>query len=296
MGFHYPFKDKAAFYLRYFFSKVFCLWFEVKRPKLKMFVYEMIYSSAKLLNPRSLIPSPFKVDFVETKFGKFKVRPGTVDMSNASPAFERRDVDRLISLVDGLGALGKKVLLLDIGADIGTFTVTAGNRLKKYAGCRLMAFEPAPQSFGILKENISLNGLGGIAEAVNTALYSSDGLELDFNFNPGAPGSSGVVTSGGGTHRVKTKTLDSILEGRLSDFDILIFKMDVEGVESEILEGAKKVIASGKDIRVMVEDFVNPKIISYLERIGARFEAKLTPYNSWWRLGPLSGGSANPQK
>jgi FkbM family methyltransferase len=292
--FRFAFKDKAAFYWSYFASKVFRLWFEVKRPRLRMFLYEMLYSSAKLLKPTSLLPSPFRVDFVETVFGKFKVRPGTVDMANASPAFERKDLDYLLNLIGELRGRAKKVLFLDIGADIGTFSVTVGNRFKPSGIVKAMAFEPAPTSFDILEENIRLNGLEGVTDLCNFALYDRDGLELDFSFNVDAPGSSGIRTGqadviGHTGQKVRTRTLDSVLKDGLADYGAVVFKMDVEGVEREVLEGSRRVIQTARDsgieIYLVVEDFIKPSIVAYLEGSGAEFLAKLTPYNSWWRYG-----------
>ena len=40
--------NKIEFYLDYAYRKLFCLWYEVKKPKLKFFIFEMIYSFIKL--------------------------------------------------------------------------------------------------------------------------------------------------------------------------------------------------------------------------------------------------------
>ena len=298
MRFRFARKDKTAFYWSYFTSKVFGLWFEVKTPKLRMFLYEMLYSAAKLLNSTSLLPSPFRVELVETVFGTFKVRLGTADLASASPAFERKDVDYLLTLIGGLRHKAKRVLFLDIGADIGTFSVSA----------KVMTGKPCPScgmttSFALLEENIRLNGLEAVTELHNLALYDRDGLELDFTFNVRAPGSSGIsaapADSEGHTRQtVMTRTLDSVVKNRLSDYDAVVFKMDVEGVEREVLEGARQVIQtavqSGIALYVMVEDFVKPSIVAYLEESGAEFLAKVTPYNSWWRYVASPSPNARP--
>jgi FkbM family methyltransferase len=285
MRFHYPLKTSIAFYCNYFVSKVFCIWFEVKKPKVKMFLYEMLYSSAKFLDYSAMLPSPFGTDTVITKFGTFRIRPHTVDMSNCSPAFERRDVDYLLKLMDGLRKRGEKMLFFDIGADIGTYTVTVGKRFRDYDNLHIMAFEPSPSSFALLKQNVALNGLEGKVDALNIALFSEDNRELDYHFNRSAPGSSGLRTpsENGMTHeKVRARTLDAVSPGNADACDVLILKMDVEGVEKEVLIGAQKMLNSGKDCYLLVEDFVNPEIIRYLEDVGARFICKLTPYNSWW--------------
>jgi hypothetical protein len=48
--------------------------------------------------------------------------------------------------------------------------------------------------------------------------------------------------------------------------------------------GAEKVIASGKDVYVMLEDFIDPGIISFMEQHQWSFLAKRTSYNSWWHI------------
>jgi FkbM family methyltransferase len=149
-----------------------------------------------------------------------------------------------------------------------------------------MAFEPARSSYSILLENISLNKLSEKAEAFNFALYSEDNKEVIFEFNLNAPGSSGIKfpdSRGRNTEKVLARTLDSVIGEGIKAYDTVIFKMDVEGVEKEVLMGAERVLNSGRDIYLMVEDFVNPEIITYLETTGAEFICKLTPYNSWWR-------------
>ncbi|MDA8091425.1 MAG: FkbM family methyltransferase [Nitrospiraceae bacterium] len=274
--------QKMLFYWSYFIHKALFNWIEVKRPRVGMFLYELRYSLMKFIDYESQIPSPAAIVEIETRFGRFRIRPGTSDMVNTSPAFERRDVNYLLALLARLLERDMNVLFLDIGADIGTFSVIAGNRFKNNPRMRIMAFEPSTSNFSLLKENVrDLNGLK--AELVNTALWSEDGLEMDFGFNPGMPGTSGLIKSSGGAHeKVITRKLDSVLEDCIHSFDAFVLKMDVEGAEEEILKGAGSLIGSGKEIHILIEDFVRPEIVDYLEKTGARFITKLTPYNSFW--------------
>lgn len=286
MEFKFRIKDKTAFYWKYFILKVFYLWFEVKKPKIKVFIYEILYSAMKFVNYASMFPSPFKTNLVETRFGIFRIRPYTVDMSNVSPAFERQDIDYLLKLICKLKNENKKILFLDVGADIGTFTITVGNKFKDYENLHIMAFEPASSSYALLEENTNLNNLQEKVDVYNAALFSEDNKELAFQFNPDAPGSSSLKFSGAilNSQMVTTKTLDFILMGKANNCDVIIFKMDVEGVETEVLKGAEKILSSGMEVYLLIEDFINPAVINHLERIGAKFICKLTPYNSWWHI------------
>jgi FkbM family methyltransferase len=282
--FRYGLINRVGFYVGYFLRKTISLWFEVRKPKIKMFLYEMMYSARKLLGPNALMPSPFGTDLVETRFGRFRVRPHTVDMSNVSPAFERSDIKYLLGLMARFRNEDKSVLFLDVGADLGTFTVTVGNSLKGYDGIKIMAFEPAPSSFTLLEENIGLNGLGDVTHTYKIALWSEEAGELGFRFNPRTPGSSGLLIEGEESFRVKAGTVDNILGDDAGRYDAIVIKMDVEGVESEVLKGARKTLDSAREVYLLVEDFINPEVIHHLENIGAEFITKLTPYNSWWSI------------
>jgi FkbM family methyltransferase len=282
--FRYRLKDKIAFYLEYFVFKVFLIWFEVKKPKLKMFFYELLYSAKKFFDYASLLPSPFRDDIIKTRFGIFKIRPNTVDMSNVSPAFERRDVNYLLGLIRKLKNDGKKILFVDVGADIGTFTITIGNAFRDYDKLSILAFEPAKSSYALLEENIKINNLHDKVKIYKFALFNQDNREIEFHFNPEAPGSSGLKRSysAAGSQKVITKTLDSVLSDKVNAYDCLICKIDVEGVETEVVQGGENTLHSVKDIYLLVEDFINPSIINYLETRNIGFLCKLTPYNSWW--------------
>lgn len=278
--------DTLYFYFDYFVRKTIYIWFEVRRPKLKLFLYEMCYSLMKFWRHDSMFRSPFSVDMVETVFGTFRIRPRTADMASASPAFERRDLECLLGHVERLLVDNRRVLFLDIGADLGTFIVSVLNRHKGNPRLQAMAFEPAPSSFMLLSENIHINGLDAQAQCHNVPLYDADGAEMTFVFNVEAPGSSGLHIAGGpGGIKVSTRTLDGVLgQDGLSGFDALVVKMDVEGVESQVLEGARKSLAFGGEVILMVEDFVNPAVLQSLEALGARFLCRLTPYNSFWSI------------
>jgi FkbM family methyltransferase len=250
-----------------------------------MFLYEILYSAKKFIDYASLFPSPFREDLVVTKFGLFRIRPHTVDMSNVSPAFERRDIDYLLQLIKTLRDENKKILFADVGADIGTFTVTVGNQFKDYEDLHIIAFEPAASSHALLVENTKINNLQGKVQIYNFALFNENDKEIEFYFNPDAPGSSGLKLSGAAlSQKVITKKLEAVLGDTVDIYDSLIFKIDVEGVETEVLRGGERILHSGKEVYLLVEDFINPLVIKYLETIRAEFLCKLTPYNSWWYI------------
>jgi FkbM family methyltransferase len=207
-------------------------------------------------------------------------------MSTVSPAFERRDIDYLLRLIHRQKKVGKKILFVDIGADIGTYAITVGNQFKNYDKLFIIAFEPAKSSYALLEENIKINNLNSKVELYNCALFNENDKEIEFHFDPATPTASWLILSDSDNNNQKviTKTLDSMLREKVGEFDVLILKLDVEGVETEVLQGGENILNYDKEVYLLVEDFVDPSVIQYLQKIGAEFICKLTPYNSWWHL------------
>ncbi|OGG51399.1 hypothetical protein A2704_03460 [Candidatus Kaiserbacteria bacterium RIFCSPHIGHO2_01_FULL_54_36b] len=285
--FGFGFLDKALFYTSYLLNKTLFIWFEVKSPKLRMFAAEFLYSVGKVIRLKESILDYRKVriDSVETIFGKFKTRPGTMDIICVSPAFERPDLDHLLEILSKNRSFGKKILFLDIGADIGTYAISVANR---FNDIDVIAFEPTTVNRRFLLENIALNKRQ--IEVVPKALGQREGIVTIYlhEENPGG-NTAHAKASQPAAHKetVEMVTLDSLLGGRAQNYDLVVFKIDVEGMEKDVLEGSNRVLSSGVDCIFMVEDFVDGEIIKYLHQLGAEFVTKKTPYNSFWRISSL---------
>ena len=156
--------DRVRFVTEYVLSKVFYLWREVKTPRLRLFVYEIVYSLRQAVGRDPLAMRWLRIDRVETVFGTFNVRPGTGDVACASPAFERSDLNHFLALLEEPLIAGRSVLFLDIGAALGTYSVAVGNRLNGLGDIRVLAFEPSRSSFALLKRNLEDNGLAGVVK------------------------------------------------------------------------------------------------------------------------------------
>src|SRR5688572_4557557 len=71
--------------------------------------------------------------------------------------------------------LRKDDLFIDIGANIGSYTVLAGGHI----GANVISIEPVPQTFEHLKRNIAINEMDNHVRAYNIALGSEKG-QLSF--------------------------------------------------------------------------------------------------------------------
>jgi len=128
---------------------------------------------------------------------------------------------------------------LDIGGHIGYYTLL----LARYAGKngRVYAFEPLPSNFELLEKNIWLNNLDQV-EALPFAVFSHPGkLTIsapDGDSNSG--GASVVSVVGSRQIEVEATTIDSFckIRGIRPEF----IKMDVEGAEYDVLQGAEETI------------------------------------------------------
>jgi FkbM family methyltransferase len=121
-------------------------------------------------------------------------------------------------------------LFLDVGANIGSYTVLASGAV----GAETISFEPVPSSFQHLVDNIYLNRIIDRVRPLNVAVGSVAGeLEMVADQDTVNRIIMGEVYAG---ERVKVPvvTLDEVLAGQVPR----LIKIDVEGFETQVLGGA----------------------------------------------------------
>jgi FkbM family methyltransferase len=278
----------AAFVLDYALHKTVLLPRDVRSPRLRMLVYEIVYSVCRLVgrSPRRL--RFLDIRRVDSIFGTFHVRPGTIDAACASPAFERPDVDVLLRELDRAARVGRDILFIDVGADIGTYSVTVGNHL---GAARIVAFEPSSSSADLLRRNVDANDLAAVVDVRQRALGDGSTSTATLTFDLDEPGCSGLDTTAikvRAGHVVEEQVAVSTLDAELADLpelDLLVLKLDVEGLERTVLDGARASVARAAETLLLVEDFVDRRIVDHLTADGWILVTKATPYNSFWRHG-----------
>lgn len=138
-------------------------------------------------------------------------------------------------------------LFLDIGANVGSFTVLASG----VARAKSLAFEPIADTARALRRNIAVNGLQELAGVHELALGQHDGeVAMTVGLGP-----MNTVTTGAnaGTRMVRQTTLDAIS----GSADATMMKLDVEGHEENVLCGAERVL-SGKKLQAIEIETVTP--------------------------------------
>lgn len=134
-------------------------------------------------------------------------------------------------------------IVADIGANLGEWMAPLAHRVGD-AG-RVYAFEPVPVLADALERTTRLNGHATTVEIVRTAAADATG-EAAFNVTM-ATGGDGALSglSAGGGATVPTVTLDDFMAARgLGRLDLI--KIDVEGAERRVLEGASHTLAACK--------------------------------------------------
>jgi FkbM family methyltransferase len=142
-------------------------------------------------------------------------------------------------------------LFVDIGANVGMYSIwVAGS-----TGAHVICFEPVPETFLALNQNIRLNCLDRLIDPCQLAIGDADG-EIMMTAYKGAL--DHAIDTSDRTHRdtgtrVPLKSLDSVLPERTP----FALKIDVEGYELRVLKGGKRMLRDPalKIILIEVQDW-----------------------------------------
>lgn len=143
---------------------------------------------------------------------------------------------RLLAEVAGMGLVGPRSLVCDVGANIGNHSVHFGRILRAR---RVLSFEPQPHCHAVLRRNLDLNGLdpGDVRRVMLGARAGTGALVGYVDHNMG--GAAFAPAEGGA---VPMTTLDAEVAGEdLATLDLV--KIDVEGMQMEVLRGMTDILA-----------------------------------------------------
>lgn len=150
-----------------------------------------------------------------------------------------------------LHLLRERELFVDVGANVGTYSVLAA----KVAGARVVAFEPIPSAADALRDNVALNAIESLVELRRTCVGAAMGA---VQMTTGEDTTNHVVGTAGdlaGTMTVPVEPLDEVLRGVAP----LLMKLDVEGYELAVFRGASSVLASPELRAILLEFNTSPE-------------------------------------
>lgn len=240
------------------------------------------------LNTPSLLKTEFYQQwrpecYINSAAGKIKMVGGHGRLIWRAKTFYQEEPQT----VQWLDALKKTDIFWDIGANVGIYSLYAAFT----KNCKVVAFEPEPNNFSILVENVHKNKLKDRITLCNLPV-SSKKLFSSLELND--------ITKGGAFNKfhekklpcVKTQKLtiktfglsiDSILKDK--EFPAPSFlKIDVDGNEYEILQGAQKLLASAKLKTILIEideaSLHYKKILNILEKNNFAIHKKRSNWES----------------
>ena len=153
-------------------------------------------------------------------------------------------------------------LFLDVGANIGSYTILASGVCR----AKTWSFEPDPNTAAKLRRNVAVNNLGDLVTVHEFALGPEKG-EVRFTAFPAHLDCINKIASDNDqqVRVVRQERLDDVV----GDAEPTMIKMDVEGYEEQALGGAQDLLRK-PSLKVVELETVSPEIERMM--VGARFE------------------------
>jgi FkbM family methyltransferase len=220
--------NKLFTYLRYLFEY------------LKYGDFVSVIASIRYVRRRK---SHSKDRIIRTSLGHFYCRANTNDFQFANYAYEW-DVKRFI-----LKRKDSFNVFIDSGACVGEYCLLLGRE-----PIRCFGFEPIPGNYAILRKNLEMNNMQDKIITFPFGLADRNYTEK-FVFNKVNTGASHRAADGQQADcESEMRTFDSFYpQMNLSKHDRILFLLDVEGMEPEVIKGASQFIQNQPHITFILE-------------------------------------------
>lgn len=159
--------------------------------------------------------------------------------------------------IDWIDSLPKNDVLFDIGANVGMYTIYAGVK-----GMKVYSFEPESSNYGILNRNIIYNKISENVKAYCLAVGEKESIDV-LKLTNTLPGSAHTTF---GDNEAYKQVVDPTVFTQgcfCTSVDQLVYKyglpfpqhikIDVDGIESQIVKGAAKVIEDKRLKSILIE-------------------------------------------
>jgi FkbM family methyltransferase len=200
---------------------------------------------------------------------RYLVRPGTTDLAVVN---EAAMLDPYLG--SGYLTLAKDAVVMDIGANIGDFTMQLARLCPQG---QVIAVEPVSEHVRAIAIQTLLNGFENIT-TMHVALGNQEG-QIDIHLEGGH---SSAYWGEGATETVRITTLPQLMRELKID-QISLLKLDCEGAEWDILPAAEEVLPRVQQICMEFhcsQGWTPPKLAAWLRERG---------YQVWHTAGPWNG-------
>ena len=133
-----------------------------------------------------------------------------------------------------LQLLQKGFTVIDVGANVGFFTLLAAKLVEKEG--TVLAFEPEPTSFSLLSGSVLRNNFSNV-KLSQKCVSDIDGRRTLYLSSTRHRGMHSIIRDSGGTSVTVPSTRLDTEVSRLGIDHVDLLKIDVEGAELEVLKG-----------------------------------------------------------
>ena len=141
--------------------------------------------------------------------------------------------------------------VLDVGSNIGFLSLLSAHLVGPTGSVN--AFEANPDVFNKLFENALINGFKNIITCHNNAVFN-EAKTLEFTWNSHRDGSGRIVSGNQSNLAEKTCKINSVvLVDLFADKPLDLIKIDTEGAEPFVLQGARQIIENNPKIKLIFE-------------------------------------------
>lgn len=148
--------------------------------------------------------------------------------------------------------LHEEMTVVDVGANIGYFTVLFSKIVGERG--RVISFEPDPGSYSILQKNVKENNLANVL-AIQKAVADFCGKAKLYlsKTNHGDNRMSSTIIEDIDIEREVIDVDVTSLDDALKDINIDFLKIDTQGAEMKVINGAQKMIKRNKNLKIALE-------------------------------------------
>ncbi|HEY5364070.1 MAG TPA: FkbM family methyltransferase [Aestuariivirga sp.] len=206
------------------------------------------------LNKHNAQPGPNRI--VNSTYGPMIINMNDTHIGYSireTGIWEFNEINTLIKLGHHLAGRLGQINFHDVGANVGMHTLAIAKSLE--GRCRVRAFEPQEPIFHMLCGTMALNNLQNVQCHCNVVSaevghilevefpdYASPNNFGGFEFVPSRNSDNQNMIRSPRCHKVSTISIDSFAE------PVHLMKIDVEGMEDQVLRGAEKTIRTFRPI------------------------------------------------